>query len=320
MIVTVVRFDHVVLEYQSSSASFSLTLEYTPVGRDEDGRDVALTHQRFARGFAQDAITPTLKRKVERFVDYLMAAFVPIAQLRRGGSVAQSNPAISYFKVRPDYRDPVEPQGRFLLDPTYVELRYQTTAGSNQSWVQLSFKRDEVPTAAIRLVDNMRPTFEQMAWNDMWQRLGGDAEVLVQPKKKVFISYRSGHQDFAEAIAHRLGREGFLPWYDGWEILAGDSIIREMQKGFASVYAIILVLTPDYPEGKWAREEMENAITKRVEEEIRIIPVMYEKAPIPELLKSIRYVDCTDHSDGAFEKQFGQIIDALNEIELNPYR
>jgi hypothetical protein len=65
---------------------------------------------------------------------------------------------------------------------------------------------------------------------------------------------------------------------------------------------------------------MENAIVKRVEEKVRIIPVMYEKCERPELLKALRYVDCTEHSPGAFESQFSQVIDALNEIELNPYR
>jgi len=79
---------------------------------------------------------------------------------------------------------------------------------------------------------------------------------------------------FAETVAHRLGREGFLPWVDQWEIKAGDSIVRELQKGFKGVHGIILVLTPDYPEGKWAREELETAIVKRVEENIHVIPII----------------------------------------------
>ena len=137
------------------------------------------------------------------------------------------------------------------------------------------------------------------------------------------ISYRKGpdeRQRFVEAIAHRLGRDGFLPWYDEWEIRAGDSIARELQAGLENVYAMILVLTPDYPGERWAREEMETAITKRIEGGIRVIPVIYEPCERPALLRPLRYLDCTHHDQAQIERQFLDLIDALNEIELNPYR
>ena len=47
---------------------------------------------------------------------------------------------------------------------------------------------------------------------------------------------------------------------------------------------------------------------------------MYENGDIPELLRPLVRVDCTDHREEAFEAQFGRIIDALNELDLNPYR
>jgi hypothetical protein len=31
-------------------------------------------------------------------------------------------------------------------------------------------------------------------------------------------------------------------------------------------------------------------------------------------------MDCTDHEEDQIERQFRKIIDALNEIEMNPYR
>jgi len=42
--------------------------------------------------------------------------------------------------------------------------------------------------------------------------------------------------------------------------------------------------------------------------------------PRPELLRTLRYVDCTSHAETQIERQFRDLIDALNEIELNPYR
>jgi len=82
-----------------------------------------------------------------------------------------------------------------------------------------------------------------------------------------------------------------------------------------------VVLTPDYPGERWAREELESAITKRTEQGIRVIPVIYEPCEQrPELLRSLHYVDCTNHDEAQIERQFRDLIDALNEIELNPYR
>ena len=74
------------------------------------------------------------------------------------------------------------------------------------------------------------------------------------------------------------------------------------------------------PGDRWAREEFESAITKRIEQGIRIIPVLYEPCERPELVRALRYVDCADHREAEFERQFLDIIDTLNEIEMNPYR
>jgi len=181
---------------------------------------------------------------------------------------------------------------------------------------------DQLSTAAKRLIDNLLPMVEQVAWTDLRRRLGGPAQPRTN-KKKVLISYRKSNDErrrFAEAIAHRLCREGFLPWYDEWEIKAGDSIPRELAGGLDNVYAIVLVLSPDYPGERWAREEFESAITKRIEQGIRVIPIIYEECERPELIRSLRYVDCTNHREEQIERQFLNLIDALNEIELNPYR
>jgi hypothetical protein len=164
---------------------------------------------------------------------------------------------------------------------------------------------------------------EQLAWNRLREVSGVPVAPSSTGKKKVLISYRKTRgelRDFAKAVAHRLGREGFLPWFDEWEIRAGDSIARELEGALHEVYGIVLVLSRDYPGERWAREELEGAITKRVEQGIRVIPILYEECERPELLRSLSYVDCTDHSEEQFERQFLRIIDALNEIELNPYR
>jgi hypothetical protein len=179
-----------------------------------------------------------------------------------------------------------------------------------------------ITEATQRLIDDVWSTIDQMAWSHFRERLGASTPRTA-PKQKVFLSYRKRTGDelvkFVKAIAHKVGREGFYPWVDEWEIKAGDSLPREIAAGLEDAYAIIIVLTPDYPEGRWAREEMEVAITKRAERKLKIIPVIYEPCERPTLLQPIVSVDATSHEPEDFEKQCLRIIDSLNELELNPY-
>ena len=172
------------------------------------------------------------------------------------------------------------------------------------------------------MMANIWPICEQLAWDHLRGRLGARAVVPADSRKTVLISYRKSdvkRQEFVEALAHRLGQEGFRPWYDEWEIKAGDSLPREIGTGLAEAYAVIIVLSSDYPGGRWAREEFEATITKRIEQGTRVIPVLHEPCDRPSLLSSLSYIDCTDHRAQSFERQFLRLIDALNEIELNPY-
>jgi hypothetical protein len=151
--------------------------------------------------------------------------------------------------------------------------------------------------------------------------LGNPRHRRNQPRRRYSSAIEAAHQN-----GSGLSRQSHTAWgakasrYDKWEIIAGDSIARELAAGFQEVYGIVVVLSADYPGGRWARDELEAAVTKRIEENIRIVPVLYEHCERPELLRPLRYVDCTEHTEANIERQFSDLIDALNEIELNPYR
>jgi len=247
-----------------------------------------------------------MRRQLERLVEALTEAVAPLPEIELGGSTMQSRLALRWINLEWRGEIPV------------IVVDFNLASGGGYRGTDY-VTADRLTDGTIRLIENLRPSFEQLAWNDLHERISGVIPVETT-KRKVLVSYRSGRDKFAEAVAHKLGREGFLPWFDRWEVQAGDSIPGEIGDGFREVYGVILVLTPDYPDGKWARQELETAITKRVEENIRVVPIKYEPCDVPELLRPLRYIDCTDHTDDQFERQFKDIIDALNEIELNPYR
>jgi hypothetical protein len=135
------------------------------------------------------------------------------------------------------------------------------------------------------------------------------------------VSYRRSHEDFAKPLAERLGREGFLPWFDEWEILAGDSVPGKIEQGLAESMAFVPILTADYQEGKWATEELESAIHRRIEDgDFPIVPVLLEECVKPQLIRQLRHVDFSDRDPEKFESRIAELIDGINRLSRNPFR
>jgi len=291
------------INVQVDHSSPYLMIDYTPIATDETGYHRRVQEYQLQFQTALDSLPESLKGKLLRIGEACFA------------------------QIQAPELDLGDVQRRGTVKPWYYQIHRREKTGT----VDVAYHLDDgiadtrvsITEATERLIQNVWPSIYQMAWTHFRNRLDAPTTEAT-PQRKVFLSYRKRADSklaiFVETIGHRVGREGFLPWLDGWEIKAGDSLPREIAAGLEDAYAIIIVLTPDYPQGKWAREEMEVAITKRVERNLKIIPVMYEACERPTLLQQIRSVDATSHQPEDFEKQFLEIIDALNEVDLNPYR
>jgi hypothetical protein len=250
-----------------------------------------------------EVLLHALRNKLLRLSEYCVGALDDVPELDLGDITARGS-------VTPVY---------YQLVPHNIGHRLSVVYQVNSS---VSEKNVPISDATERPIENMWPMCEQLAWDHLRERLGAPT-THTSKKRKVYLSYRKEsdvRRAFVEGIANRLGREGFLRWFDEWEIMAGDSLPREIAGGLQDAYAIVIVLTGDYPGERWAREELENAISQRVERNIKIIPILLEPCDRPALLQPLRYVDCTVHNPDHFERQFLEIIDALNEVDLNPYR
>jgi len=180
----------------------------------------------------------------------------------------------------------------------------------------ITFLRVELSSAHRRLLDSLLVTLERKSWDHLRENAGAAPKARLQ----VFISYRSGHDTFAEALAERLGKEGVLPWFDKWDILAGDSVPGKIEEAFRDSQAFIPILTADYQDGKWATDELMTAITKRLEQGYRIAPALLEDCERPELIRHLRYVDFSAQDAETYEAKIAELIDGIYGLELNPFR
>lgn len=176
---------------------------------------------------------------------------------------------------------------------------------------------DALPDGQRRLLDSIRTSLERVAWEHFREQLGVPTK---EERLQVFISYRKLHELFAESLARRLGDEGIVTWFDKWDILAGDSVPGEIEKGLQESIAFIPILTADYQQGTWATEELQSAIAKRTETDFNIIPVLLENCERPELVRHLRYVDFTAQDPETFESKVGELIDSIYSLTLNPFR
>lgn len=199
--------------------------------------------------------------------------------------------------------------------PPYVQLDFSHQRGGAADRVAVEYS--DLTDAQQRLLDSIATSVASYSWRHLREKF---AIPPPRVRRGIFISYRKGHELFAEALALRLGKEGFLPWFDKWETLAGDSLPGKIEEGLANSMAFVAIVTRDYPEGNWATEELQSAIHRRIEQGYPIIPILLEDCPKPELIRHLIHVDFRGHDPQQFESKMGEVIDAINRLDRNPFR
>ncbi|MGH3813329.1 MAG: TIR domain-containing protein, partial [Pseudonocardiaceae bacterium] len=93
---------------------------------------------------------------------------------------------------------------------------------------------------------------------------------------KVFLSYRSTDRAVVEEFAERLRRDGIDAWYDAWEIAPGDDIVAKMDEGIDRCGAGLIFVSHAWFEGPWVQDEYTSLAFRKVEDDIRLIPVLLD--------------------------------------------
>ncbi len=130
----------------------------------------------------------------------------------------------------------------------------------------------------------------------------------------VFVSHASEDKDrFVTAFATKLRASGINAWLDKWEIQPGDSLVDKVfEKGIRAAQTVIIILSRNSIKKPWVKAEVEASIVKRIEEDIRIIPIVLDDlvgGEIPTALKPILYVRIPDLQN--YDAELKRIIDTI---------
>ena len=111
--------------------------------------------------------------------------------------------------------------------------------------------------------------------------------------EKTFISYARKDGDFARRLAHDLRAANVDLWMDKLDIRPGDTWDRAVEEALQECTGLLVVLSPDAVASRSVMDEVSYAL----EENRRVIPVIYKECKLPFRLRRVQYTDLTSDYD-----------------------
>jgi TIR domain len=144
---------------------------------------------------------------------------------------------------------------------------------------------------------------------EVGEKLRMEQEERAHPK--VFVSHASEDKDrFVRAFATQLREKGIEAWVDEWEIYPGDSLVRKIyEAGIRAAQAVLIVLSRNSVDKPWVKDELDVSVIRRIEEGMRIIPLVLDDCAIPTALRATLHVKIPDLNN--FDAQLSRVVDTL---------
>jgi hypothetical protein len=92
---------------------------------------------------------------------------------------------------------------------------------------------------------------------------------------RAFLCHATPDKDiYVAPFAKYLSSKGIDPWVDDWEINPGDSLLTKVESGIGDADYFLPFLSPRSANRPWVRSEIEMAVTRKMLNKLRIIPVL----------------------------------------------
>ena len=132
--------------------------------------------------------------------------------------------------------------------------------------------------------------------------------------KQVFISYQHEDADFAELLKFRIKDRGFDSWVDSEDLQAGEEWQVSIDQAIKGAFALIVIMTPNAQASEYVTYEWSFAWGAG----IKVIPVLYKQTQLHPRLKTLQYLDFTNHSTRPWDKLFEALKIAATSQSSSP--
>lgn len=160
----------------------------------------------------------------------------------------------------------------------------------------------------LRIIDDMINSFE------LYPLDRSSLKVANNTKKDFFISYTKKDEEEAIVISEILKTAGYSTIIQCADIRVGYNFVAEITNALESCEHCIAVLSPEYFESKWAKEEFDTAYCINVEVGKRfLIPVKIKKTEIRGLPRIITYIDLVNITESKQREHI--LLEAIEKIK-----
>lgn len=140
---------------------------------------------------------------------------------------------------------------------------------------------------------------------------------MTEPQ--AFLCHASADKTgYVEPFGRFLASKGIRPWLDGWDIRPGDSILTKIEEGITGADYFLPFVSPRSIESNWVRAEIEMAVTRKLLDKLRIIPVFVEVGveSAPLFLQTIKGVKLPNDTEVGRAGQ--EAVDAIYGVPRGP--
>ena len=135
---------------------------------------------------------------------------------------------------------------------------------------------------------------------------------------KVFIIHASEDKErFVLDFDTKLRSKGIDTWIYERETYPGDSLVNKIfEEGIRNARTVIVVLSKYSVDKPWVREELNASVVKRIQEKIKLIPVVIDDCQVPESLQSIVWAKIKNLEN--YEAEFNRIVKSIFDQRDKP--
>lgn len=125
-----------------------------------------------------------------------------------------------------------------------------------------------------------------------------------------FISYAHEDREFMTALVDHLQGQEHEIRYDQVVLNIGDSLIQKIAREIADGDFLIAIVSPDSVASDWCQRELSLAATDGINEaRVKVLPVKFRGAEMPQLLRDTFWADADAHNVETIARQ---LVSAMN--------
>lgn len=127
---------------------------------------------------------------------------------------------------------------------------------------------------------------------------------------KVFLSHASEDKGrFVNGFCDKLMGRGIDAWLDEREMLLGDDIIDKISEGIEKADAVIIILSKYSVDKPWVKKELNIAMMKSINSNLKIITIRLDKCEVPTFLTPTKWQNIENIQD--YQSELDQIVASI---------